>query len=56
MAQEAKLKERMDMLHARKVEEQRAKESAKSSRRVGVFFTGSLFLMMWMIAQAMRGQ
>jgi hypothetical protein len=56
MAQEAKLKERMDMLHARKVEEQRAKESARSSRRVGVFFTGGLLMMIWMVAQAMRGQ
>jgi len=54
MAQEEKLKRRMDVLHAHRVAEARAKESARSNRRVGMVFTGGLFLILWMIATSVR--
>lgn len=50
---EMKIKRRMDELHARQAEDERRKEMDRGTVRMGMAFTGGLFLLILAFAKAM---
>jgi DnaJ domain len=53
LEQEMKIKRRMDELHAHRVEYERQSEQNRQTARIGLVFTGGLFLCVVMFAKAM---
>jgi hypothetical protein len=50
---EMKIKRRMDELHARQAEDERRKQMDRGTLRIGMAFTGGLFLLILAFAKAM---
>lgn len=53
LEQEMKIKKRMDELHAHRLEFERQREQNKQSMRMGVAFTGGLFVIIVLVARAL---
>ena len=49
---EMKIKSRMDVLHARQAEDKRREEMDRGTIRMGMAFTGALFMLIMFLAKA----